>query len=193
MTLSTNRPERANRRDRSQAPSPALLAFCNAVPNVFWSVLCFIPVSVFCYQVMARAWMYGFLAVSLLAAAMPASSLRYFELSSDPSIYRRLGLKWVNRFVQNGSVINGILRRRYPNFRTIRTRATMKEIMASTYRAERFHLAMLFFFLLSALYAVAVRHVGWAALITLTNVVYNLYPIGLQQYVRARMKLSRPV
>jgi hypothetical protein len=141
---------------------------------------------------MDRRWMYGFLAVSFLVYAIPTSRLRHVQLSSKPAVYRKLGVRWANRLAQNGSLINGILRRRYPDLGSRRTRSTMKNLIATTYQAERFHLALLFFFLFSSLYAVAVGAVAWAALILATNIIYNLYPIWLQQYVRARIKLSRP-
>ena len=46
---------------------------------------------------------------------------------------------------------------------------------------------MLVFFLLTTGYALARGHVGWAGLLTLLNVGYNLYPIWLQQYLRIRL------
>ncbi|UOQ78984.1 hypothetical protein MUN84_10935 [Hymenobacter sp. 5516J-16] len=48
------------------------LAFYNAVPSVVWSGLSWGPLTVFCYQHMARPWLYGLLGVSLLGYVVPA-------------------------------------------------------------------------------------------------------------------------
>ena len=165
-----------------------LSSLYNAVPNVFWSLLAFVPVSIFCYQFMGRGWLWTFVVASLIAFMLPASTLRYLELSSTVATYRKLGVHWVNHFVQRGSFINQLLRRRYPGYPPIRSRTG---ILQTTYAQERFHWAVLLFFLLSSLYAITHGYPGWALLITIINVVYNLYPIWLQQYIRKRLSRSR--
>lgn len=169
------------------APSPALLAWYNAVPNVFWSVLSLGPISVFCYQHMARPWLYGLLAVSVVGYVLPVAGLRRLQLSAGPAAYRRLGVPVVNRFTQHGAIINGLLRRRYPHYQHVRTRGAVAALVRTTYQQERFHLGLALFFLPASLYAAARGYWGWALLLLLTNVVYNLYPIWLQQYIRVRL------
>ncbi|HEX8425785.1 hypothetical protein [Hymenobacter sp.] len=174
-------------RKQAAVPSPALLAFYNAVPNVFWSVLSFTPLCVFCYQHIARPWIYGFLAVSLLAYAVPASSFRYWQLSATLTAYRKLGVPLANHLAQHGDLVNKLVRRQYPQYRHVRTHTSVAALVRTTYHQERFHVAMFLFFLLSAIYAAIYRYWGWMLLLTLLNTVYNLYPIWLQQYIRVRL------
>lgn len=176
---------------RNPAPSAALLAFCNAVPNVFWSVAGFLPISIFCYQYVARPWLYGLLAASLLVYAVPVAWFRYWQLSSGPARYRRLGVPLVNELTQHGGLVNGWLRRRYPHYRHVRGRASLRALVSTSYQQERFHLALLLFFGFISLYAAAWGYADWALLILATNVGYNLYPIWLQQYLRVRLPRSR--
>lgn len=172
--------------------SPRVLSsLYNAAPNVFWSLLAFAPVSIFCYRFMERAWLSAFVVASLIAFMVPASKLRYLELSSTVTTYRKLGVHWVNHFVQHGILINHLLRRRYPEYRRMRSRARTAYLVQSTYLQERFHWTVLLFFLLSSLYGIAHGYPGWALQITIINVVYNLYPIWLQQYIRVRLNRSR--
>ena len=172
--------------------SPHVLSsLYNAVANVFWSLLAFAPVSVFCYRFMARAWLWAFVVASVIAMLVPASMLRYLELSSTATTYRKLGVHWVNHFVQHGILINHLLRRRYPEYRRMLSRTRTAYLLQSTYVQERFHWAVLAFFLLSSLYGITHGYPGWALLITIINVVYNLYPIWLQQYIRVRLNRSR--
>jgi len=172
--------------------SPRVLSsLYNAVANVFWSLLAFAPVSIFCYRFMERAWLWAFVAASFIAWMVPASTLRYLELSSTLTTYRKLGVHRVNHLVQHGTFINHLLRRRDPEYRRMLSRAKTAYLLQSTYIQERFHWAVLLFFLLSSLYGIAHGFPGWALLITIINVVYNLYPIWLQQYIRVRLNRSR--
>jgi hypothetical protein len=128
------------------------LSFYNAVPNVFWSLLGFAPVSILCYRFMERVCLWAFVAISLLVAIVPASRLRDLELSTTATAYQRLGVYWVNGLVQHGSLVNRLLRRTYPGYRRMRSRTGSPYLLQSTYVQERFHWTMLLFFLLSSLY-----------------------------------------
>ena len=118
-------------------------------------------------------------------------AVRHLELSSTVTAYRKLGVHWVNQFVQHGTLINRLLRRRHPEYRRMRSRAGMQYLVQRTYVQERFHWTALLFFLLSSLYGITHGFLGWALLIAITNVVYNLYTIWLQQYIRVRLNRSR--
>jgi hypothetical protein len=172
--------------------SPRVLtSLYNAALNVFWSLLAFAPVSIFCYRFMGRAWLLAFVVASLFALMVPASKLRFLELSSTLTTYRKVGVHWVNHFVQHGTLINNLLRRRYPEYGRMRSRTRTARLLQSTYVQERFHWTVLLFFLLASLYGITHGYPGWALLITIINVVYNLYPIWLQQYIRVRLNRSR--
>lgn len=177
-----------DRVERPGLPSPALVGFCNAVPSVLWSLLCFLPVSTFCTLYIHPLRLFAFGAVSLLVYAVPTSQFRHVELSARPDRYRRLGIPLVNRWVQHGTIVNGLLRRVYPGYVRLRSRTQVSFLKRSTYKAERFHWATFLFFLLCSVSAAAGRHPGWALLILLTNALYNLYPIWLQQYLRLRLR-----
>ena len=159
--------------------------------NVLWSLLAFAPVSIFCFRFMEPALLWTFVAASAVGFIMPASTLRYLELGSTVTIYRRLGVHWVNHFVQHGTLVNRWVRRSYPGYQPMQFRTRIPHLLQSTYVQERFHWMVLVFFILSSLYAVADGHPVWALLITIMNVVYNLYPIWLQQYIRVRLNRSR--
>lgn len=168
-----------------------LLSLYNAAANVLWSLLAFAPVSIFCYRFMDRAWLWAFVGASLIAYIVPASTLKYLELSSTVQTYRRLGVHRVNDFVQHGTLINRLLRRSYPDYQHMRSRASLALLLQGTHMQERFHWTALLFFFLSSLYGVARGYPAWALLITIINVVYNLFPIWLQQYIRLRLNRSR--
>ena len=68
-----------------------------------------------------------------------------------------------------------------------------RSLVAGSYHMERFHGVLLLFFALVSLYALAHGYSGWAALLVLLNVGYNLYPMWLQQYLRLRAPATHPV
>jgi len=98
----------------------------------------------------------------------------------------------VNHFVQHGTLINNLLRQKYPEYGRMRYRTGTASLMQSTYIQERFHWTVLLFFLLASLYGITHGQLRWALLITIINVVFNLYPIWLQQYIRVRLNRFRP-
>jgi hypothetical protein len=178
---------------KSELPSPAVVAFYNAVPSVFWSVLHLVPLTVFCYQYLARPWLYGMVAVSLLAYALPKAWFRHWQLSTRLAMYHRLGVPVVGLLTQHGSIVNGLIRRSYPQYRRARNRQTVVGLIGNSYHMERFHVAALLFFLLCSIVAATQGRWGWAAGLAVLNSSYNLYPIWLQQYLRLRLALlSRP-
>ncbi|RSK42632.1 glycosyl-4,4'-diaponeurosporenoate acyltransferase CrtO family protein [Hymenobacter perfusus] len=178
--------------ETTATPSAARLAFYNAVPSVLWSGLALGPLAVFCYLHMARPWLWGLLALSLLAYAVPRAWFRRWQLSRKPATYRHLGVPLINRVTQHGSLVNGLVRRHYPNYRHVRSgRRAVAALIGHSYHMEQFHVAALLFFLFAGGYAAAQGRWGWAALLTLLNVGYNLYPIWLQQYLRLRLNPSK--
>ena len=168
-------------------PSAAIAACYNAVPSVLWSGLALGPLAVCCYRYVAQPWLWGFVVVSLSAYAWPAAWLRRLQLASSVRVYRRLGVPKIGRFTQQGALVNKLLRRRYPGYRVLVGRRDVARLLSTTYQQERFHWAGLVFFLLISLHVGAAGHWGWALVLTLLNVGYNLYPIWLQQYVRLRL------
>ena len=107
-------------------------------------------------------------------------------------MYRRLGVLAVNRFTQDGTLVNALLRRRYPHYRRVHSRQSRAALVGNSYHMERFHMAALLFFLFASGYAVGHGYGRWAGVLTLLNIGYNLYPIWLQQYLRLRLAPVQP-
>jgi len=173
-------------------PSSRLLGFYNAVPNLLWSALSLTPLTIFCYQHVARPWLYGFILVSLLVYGLPFSQFWRLQLSTNLARYKQLGVPRLNHFTQHGTFVNWLIRRTYPQYRHVRSRAALASFRRTTYYQEQFHLVLFVFFLLVGAYAVGHGEMGWAALLCLINLGYNLYPVWLQQYLRLRLAASVP-
>ena len=168
-------------------PPRALLHLLNVLPTIAISLVCFLPVSTYCFLHLRWWQLAALIAASLLVYALPQARLACLQLSSTRAAYRRLGVHLLNHVVQHGTLVARSLRLLYPAYRRVRSRADASKLRLSTYNAERFHWALLIFFLLCSADAALHRRLGWLLLILLTNVLYNLYPIWLQQYLRLRL------
>lgn len=164
-------------RNPAAYPSPARLALYNAVPNVLWSALSLTPLAVFCYAYLSRPALYGLLGLSMLVFLLPRRWFRYWQLSQRPGPYRRLGVPRANYLTQHGGLVNRLLRQRYPQYRRGTSRQAQAGLWRASYHLEQVHLVGLLFFLGVSSYAAAHAYWGWAASLSLLNVLYNLYPI----------------
>lgn len=159
----------------------------NMIPNLIWSILHLTPLTVFCFRGMAPLWVYLSLALSFLLGLLPTPFLRYLQLGKTTRIYKKIGIGIIRKYSQDGDLINSLLRKRFPGYRVIDSKGQLGRYISRTYLFERFHFMVLLFMLITAVYASARGHGWWALLITFNNILYNLYPIFLQQYNRLRL------
>lgn len=156
----------------------------NQLINLFWTALCCIPVVL--YWVSAdRSWLWPFLAVSGLGLLV---SGRFYQLSYNRRFYESLGVKWVRRFVQDGELVSRFARRRMPDHRVIRNKAAGRSYLKTVAMYERYHFLCFLFFLFSGVHAALSGRLAMALLLFVCNIVYNVYPILLQQFNRIRLE-----
>jgi hypothetical protein len=123
--------------------------------------------------------------------ALPALAPRaYFEPRrfERGGFYPALGVRWFRAAAPDGDWINRRLRRLDPSYRVVRDRRTRAEHIAGSIVNERWHTSWLVLGLVTMGSAVATRQYGWALLMTVFNVVFNLYPVFHQRYKRAKLR-----
>jgi len=159
----------------------------NQLINVFWSVISFGPVSYFCYVYMYNQWFYIFLGVSVAGMVIPEKWLDRFTISKSTSFYRKAGVRFAQKFTQDGVLINQFIRKKNPEYEVIRNKKTIEKLRKKGFANEKFHLMMFIFFLLAGIYALICQYWLWGFIILLTNILFNVYPVLLQHYNRLRM------
>ena len=171
-----------------------LVALYNILPNTIWSVLNLLPISVFCYSLINIKLFYSFLIISLLSIFLPKTFFNSIQLGKTPTFYKKTGVTFINRFTQNGDVINGLIRKKFPQYKVVSTRRqSINKVLQQTYMFEKFHFAMFLFFILITIYAIKYDYLWWAFILSVNNLIYNVYPCLLQQYIRVRLQLSGKV
>ena len=165
-----------------------IVALYNMIPNLFWSAINLIPIFIFCYHNMNVRLIYIFSALSLLTTLLPRKFLDNIQLGNSISVYKKIGVKFINKFTQNGDLINGLIRKKFPLYNVISNKTlSHKKLLQQTYIIEKFHFAMLSFFTLTTIFSLLHKYFWWALVISFTNLVYNVYPNLLQQYIRIRL------
>ena len=169
-------------------PANRLAIWYNQLSNVFWSVLGFAPIGYFCYTRMDLGWLYLFLALSLPAVLLPHSFYDAMQIGRTTAVYERMGVRIVRKFTQDGDWVNRMIRRRFPTYKVFDSYPSIRRHLRKAYTIEKVHFAFFLFFLYGALYALVKEYFLWAALIMLTNLIFNVYPNLLQQYNRLRLR-----
>ncbi|RFM29048.1 glycosyl-4,4'-diaponeurosporenoate acyltransferase CrtO family protein [Deminuibacter soli] len=165
-----------------------LAALYNAVPNFFWTILNLTPAVYYFYLYLPLNWLWLIAPLCILPYCFKPALLDKMVISQSRHWYHRLGVHRVQQYVQHGVIINRIIRRRYPAYRIVYNKTTITRKINESYMFERFHLGMLLAFAVLTAHALVTRHWQWALLLLLCNILYNAYPILLQQYVRLRLK-----
>lgn len=124
-----------------------IAAIYNMIPNLLWTALFLIPITIFCYTFIPPKTTYILLGLSLIPIFFPNSFIDSIQLSKNAHFYRRIGVKYINYFAQNGNLVNEFLKTKYPNFKVIsRTRTSIKKLYYQTYFFEKFHFSLFLFF-----------------------------------------------
>lgn len=156
----------------------------NQAVNFFWTILCFIPIIGFWHDA-DMTLCYIFIGISIVSLLLPAKLL---QLSNQPKFYENLGIKLIRKFVQNGDYINAFLKKRNPQHKTVRGKTSASSYIKTVIMYEWYHFLCLIFFLLTGVFAIISASYTLAAFIFLANIIYNICPILLQQYNRARIQ-----
>jgi hypothetical protein len=168
------------------------LAWYNMIPNLIWSIINLTPVTIFCFTLIELKTVYIFLAASLIPIFLKNSFLDKLQIGRTSGIYKKLGVHVINKLAQNGAIINALMKRKFPGYKTVFYRQkSISSLINQTYVFEKFHLICFLFFSLIVIYAFVHGHMYWASIILLTNLGYNIYPNLLQQYIRVKLKLFR--
>src|SRR5688572_2298004 len=159
------------------------------IPNLVWTAVFLIPIAVFCYTSLGLKTTYVLVGVSLIPVFFPNAFFDRIQLSRNARWYKKIGVKHINRFAQNGSIFRNVLKKKYPRFKVIsKSAASIKKQYHQTYFFEKFHFSLFLFFIIVTIYAVVRGHFYWAVVIIVCNLLYNIYPNLLQQYIRIKLK-----
>ncbi|MES1249322.1 MAG: hypothetical protein ABUL46_01490 [Chitinophaga rupis] len=157
----------------------------NQLINFFWTVLCFSGIIVYWFDSPSVKPLAPYILISLVSAVVPS---KYYQLSRRPKFYERLGVRKIRFFVQDGNWRRLITKNKPAASKLIGSRSQAANYLKTVVIYERYHLICLVFFLLCGFHAFAQHRIGLAIIITLSNVVYNVCPMLLQQYNRARIE-----
>jgi len=162
----------------------------NMIPSVIWSVLNLTPIVIYCFTLPGYSILYVFLVISVIPIFLKNAFLDRLQIGKKTFIYKKLGVHFVNQVAQNGVLVNKLIKRKFPDYKVVSIKKySIAGLIGQTYTFEKFHLMLFVFFTLITIYAFRREDISWAFIILLTNIVYNIYPNLLQQYIRLKLKL----
>lgn len=169
------------------------LALYNAVANVGWSVIGLTPIFIYCYQQLPVEKLIVFVAVAVIPVFSPRYLLQKLQISNDQGWYKRMGIHHINRWTQNGILIKRKLSRQFgTQAPRVRSKRRMDALISQTFMFERFHWMLFIIFTLVMAAALLRGHIIWGLVLLMSNIIYNVCPNLLQQYLRLRLQqLSR--
>lgn len=158
----------------------------NHVINFFWTIIAFYPVIHYWYHTGIDHWFIISVSLSLLIAFLPKKFYDLLKFSNSRSFYEKLGVKTIRKFVQNGDFAKKISASK--NSSIIESVKDAKRYLQTVEMYSRFHWVCFLFFLFSAIHAISMKQIILAILIFLSNILYNITAILLQQYNRMRIE-----
>lgn len=166
-----------------------IAAIYNMIPNLFWTALFLVPITIFCYTYISPKTIYILLGLSLSSIFLPHSFFDRIQLSRSSHFYKAIGVRYINILAQNGTLLNKFLKRKYPNYKVVsRSKTSIRKQYYQTYFFEKFHFSLFLFFTYITIYAAIEGHYYWVLGLTISNLLYNVYPNLLQQYIRMKLK-----
>ncbi|GAB2699009.1 hypothetical protein GCM10027037_24290 [Mucilaginibacter koreensis] len=156
----------------------------NQLINLLWTAFGFAPMVIYWSRAGSLVPLYVFCIISLAGAFVPP---KFYQLSTQPKLYRQLGALKVRALVQDGDWVKPATTSGKQSAAIIRNRAQAKRYLHTLRMYENFHWVCLLLFLLSSGHAIIMGQYLRGCLILLANVIYNVYPILLQQYNRLRI------
>ena len=157
----------------------------NLLLNILWTAISLGPVFMFCLRAVSAKTLSLFLFAATLPLLMPRPLLKRLQLSTDRRVYQRLGVPLLVKVTQDAPWLRhlGSDSKRH----VACSREALMRFQRDTWTRERFHWGVLLFCALCAWVALWRGRLLWFAALLLINVLYNLYPVWLQQYLRLRL------
>jgi hypothetical protein len=165
----------------------------NQIINLFWTIACFIPIGWYWGLYLAEKRSHWILIMviilSMLVYLLPAKWLDILTLSKQRKTYEKLGLKSFRYFVQNGTLVNR-LKSKQKRYGIIHNREHAIGYLQAIAMQERFHYCCLILFTLTTICAFMTNRPLLGTVVLLSNILYNIFPILLQQYNRLRINAT---
>ncbi len=155
--------------------------------NVVYSVIFLTPVVIFWMDHYQTTYFMSVLGASLLMFILPNKVYEYVQLSNSKKFYRVLGIPCFQRYTQQGLFAQKLINYINGNQTNSPTPRNVSQLKSQIRNFESFHYVCFIFFTLTNVYALYHGEVFLSLIIFLTNVLYNIIPILIQQYNRIRL------
>ena len=161
----------------------------NLIPGLIWTIVFAGPPAVFCYRHMPVEWFWMLLSLSLIPAFLPKTFFIGLQVSKSDLFYKKTGVNFIGQFTQNGKIVNRLIQKRFPGYKRLPfEKQGLRSVFNQTFMYEKFHFILFVFFFATMIFAICRGFYLWASFLFIANLIYNIYPILLQQSIRNRLE-----
>ena len=155
--------------------------------NLIYTIIFFTPVILFWAEYYALLPLIIIGSISVCFFFLPAGFFRLFQLSNSSSFYKRITIHRFQQITQQGKyaqlLIKSLSGERNNLFNKKKPGGMINQIRAF----EVYHWACFAFFLATFFYALTKEAFGYAIIVFICNIFYNVIPILIQQYNTVRL------
>lgn len=155
--------------------------------NLFYTIVFYTPVVALWYMEYNPGLFWPALILSLLPFFAGDEIFNRLQLSHDKRFYRLLGIPYFQTFTQKGKYakkLGLLLENKSASFSRSEPISLKREIMVF----EKYHYACFLFFTITTVSAIHEGRYGLFLALCLSNILYNVVPILIQQYNKLRLK-----
>ncbi|MGV8879987.1 MAG: hypothetical protein ACOH2A_13260 [Sphingobacteriaceae bacterium] len=170
-----------------------LLFSYNLAVNLFWTIAAVFPIAMFIgYYPPDITGSIIILVTSIMAYFLPNALLDKIKCGKTTKSYKNFGVLFLQKFTQNGHYVNKLIKKKFPDYRTLsHSKSSINKLVKQTYSFEKYHMMMFVIFGSIGIYALSRGLLWWALVIFMINLLYNIYPILLQHYIRLKLAAAR--
>lgn len=159
----------------------------NQVINLIFTAIFFYPVVLFWFKFYQTQILLVLLGISMIPFFIPPKLYRYTQLSKSRAFYKSLAIDKFQHITQQGKFAKRLIRYVSDKESFLFEKKSLKNFKNQIRAFESYHFACLIFFFGTFIYALIMAEYILASVIFIANVLYNVIPILIQQYNKARI------
>lgn len=160
----------------------------NQTINVVYTVIFFIPVILLWKDFYTTIFFKITLGITICSFFLPNRFYTYFQISESKKFYKKIGIPIFQQITQQGKLAKKLTSFFGGNVVLFLRENRLKQLESQIRSFETFHWACFILFNLTAVYAFQNGNSILAIIILISNLLYNVIPILIQQYNRIRLK-----
>lgn len=159
--------------------------------NLVYTIIFFTPVVLFWAEYYAVLPLIIFGSIAVCIFFLPSGFFKFFQLSNSRLFYKRIAVHWFQQMTQQGKYAQLLIKSLSGEGKILFNKNKTVRMNNQIRAFEAYHWACFAFFLATFSYALTKEAFGYATIVFICNIFYNVIPILIQQYNRVRLNILK--